>query len=57
MSVTSFLVYFDKQIHKKLEKKIKQAKNIQTLNFAELNVHRKPNARGSFETQDLFFLA
>ena len=31
-------------------KKIKQAKKIQTLNFAESNAHRKTNARGSFET-------
>ena len=31
-------------------KKIKQAKKIKTLNFAESNVHRKTNARGSFET-------
>ena len=50
VSVISFLVYFDKQVHKKLEKKIKQAKKIQTLNFAESNAHRKTNARGSFET-------
>ena len=51
VSVISFLVYFDKQVHKKTEKKkIKQAKKIQTLNFAESNAHRKTNARGSFET-------
>ena len=32
-------------------KKIKQVKKkIQTWNFAELNVHRKTNARGSFVT-------
>ena len=31
-------------------KKIKQAKKIQTFNFAESNAHRKTNARGSFET-------
>ena len=31
-------------------KKIKQAKKIQTLNFAESNAHWKTNARGSFET-------
>ena len=53
----SFLVYFDKKVHKKLEKKIKQAKKFQTLDFAESNAHRKTNARGSFETYDLFFLA
>ena len=39
----------------KTGKKIKQAKKIQTLNFAESNAHRKTNARGSFETWDLFF--
>ena len=50
VSVIYFLVYFDKQVHKKLEKKIKQAKKIQTLNFAESNAHRKTKARGSFET-------
>ena len=49
VSVISFLLYFEKQVHKKLEKKIKQAK-IQTMNFAESNAHRKTNARGSFET-------
>ena len=53
----SFLVYFDKKVHKKLKKKIKQAKKFQTLDFAESNAHRKTNARGSFETYDLFFLA
>ena len=53
----SFLVYFDKKVHKKLKKKIKQAKKFQTLDFAESNTHRKTNARGSFETYDLFFLA
>ena len=34
-----------------------QAKKFQTLDFAESNAHRKTNARGSFETYDLFFLA
>ena len=33
-----------------MKKKINKQKKIQTLNFAELNVHRKTNARGSFET-------
>ena len=50
----SFHVYFDKQVHKKLEKN-KQAKKIKSLNFAESNVHQKTNARGSFETYNLFF--
>ena len=50
VSVVSFLVYFDKQVHKKLEKKLSKQKKIQTLNFAESNAHRKTNARGSFET-------
>ena len=51
VSVISFHVYFDKQVHKKTEKKKnKQAKKIKTLNFAESNAHRKTNARGSFET-------
>ena len=49
VSVISFLVYFDKQVKKKLGKN-KQAKNIQTLNFAESNAHRRTNARDSFET-------
>ena len=31
-------------------KKNKQAKKIQTLDFAESNTHRKTNARGSFKT-------
>ena len=57
--VQSVYVYFDKQVHKKLEK-IKQAKKkkkIKSLNFVESNAHRKTNARGSFETYTLFFLA
>ena len=48
---------FDKKFHKSWKKKIKQAKKFQTLDFAESNAHRKTNARGSFETYDLFFLA
>ena len=55
MFVISFLVYFDKKVHKKTEKKNKQAKKFQTFDFAEPNAHRKTNARGSFETYDLFF--
>ena len=55
--VISFLVYFDKKVHKKKKKKNKHAKKFQPLYFAESNVHRKTNARGSFETYDLFFLA
>ena len=50
VSVISFLVYFDKQVHKKTGKKIKQAKKIKTLNFAEWNAHQKTNAHDSFET-------
>ena len=37
------------------KKKNKQAKKIESLNFAELNAHRKTNAHGSFETYNLFF--
>ena len=39
VSVIFFHVYFDKKVHKKTGKQIKQAKKIQTLNFAESNVH------------------
>ena len=53
----SFHVYFDKQVHKKTGKKLSKQKKIQSLNFAESNAHRKTNARGSFETYNLFFLA
>ena len=54
----SFHVYFDKQVHKKkLEKKISKQKKKKSLNFAESNAHQKTNARGSFETYNLFFLA
>ena len=42
-------VYFDKQVNKKLGEKI------ESLDFAESNTHRKTNARGSFETYNLFF--
>ena len=55
MFVIFFLIYFDKKVHKKTEKKINQTKKFQTLDFAESNAHRKTNARGSFETYDLFF--
>ena len=41
----------------KRKKKNKQARKIKSLNFAEWNAHRKTNARGSFETYNLFFLA
>ena len=52
----SFHVYFDKKVHKKTEKKNTQLskKKIKCLNFAESNAHRKTNARGSFETYNLF---
>ena len=33
-----------------MKKKTFQAKKIKILNFAESNVHRKTNARASFET-------
>ena len=46
-----------KKVRKKTGKKIKQAKKFQTLDFAESNAHRKTNARGSFETYDLFFFS
>ena len=52
----SFHVYFNKQVHYKLEK-IKEAKKIKSLNFAKSIAHQKTNARGSFETHNLFFLA
>ena len=47
-----------KFIKKKWRKKNKQVKKIKNLNFAESNAHRETNARGSFETYNLFiFLA
>ena len=49
VSVISFLVYFDKQVYKKLEKS-KQKNPKKNLYFAESNAHQKTNARGSFET-------
>ena len=59
VSFMSFHVYFDKQVHKKLgEKKTsKQKKKIKSLNFAESNVHQQTNARGSFETYNLFLFS
>ena len=50
VSVMSFHVYFDKQVHKKTGKKLK----IKSLNFAESNGHQKTNMRGSFETHIIF---
>ena len=50
-----FHVYFDKQVHKRLEKKLNKQKKIERLNFAESNAHQKTNVRGSFETYNLFF--
>ena len=47
VSNMSFHVYFDKQVHKKLEK-------IESLNFAKSNMHQKTNARGSFKTYFFF---
>ena len=62
VSVMSFHLYFDKQVHKKLKKKQKQKqkklskpKKIKSLNFAESNAHQKTNARGRFETNNFFF--
>ena len=57
VSVVSFHVYFDKQVHKKLENKISKQKKSKSLNFAESNTHRKTNAHSSFETYNLFLLA
>ena len=56
VSVMSFHAYFDKQVNKKLRKKLSKRK-IDSLNFAESNAHQKTNARSSFETYNLFFLA
>ena len=50
-----FLYILTSKFIKKLKKKNKQAKKIQILDLAESNAHRKTNARGSFETYDLFF--
>ena len=47
VTAISFDIYFGRK------NKIKRGK-IQSLNFAESNVHGKTNARGSFETE--FFL-
>ena len=52
-----FLYILTRKFIKNWKKKIKQAKKFQTLDFAESNAHWKTNARGSFETYDLFFLA
>ena len=41
----------------KLEKISKKKKKLKALNFAESNVHRKSNVRGSFETKNLFFFS
>ena len=54
VSVMSFHVYFDKQVNKKLRKKLSKRK-IDSLNFAESNAHQKTNARSSFETYNLYF--
>ena len=40
---------------KKLEKKISKPERIKSLNFAESNMHRKTNVRGSFETLKFIF--
>ena len=56
VSVMSFYLYFDKQGHKKLEKKSKQAKKLKA--WILLNQTRtKKQTRGSFETYNLFFSA
>ena len=39
VSVMSFHLYFDKQVHKKLKKKARKQKKIKRLNFAESNAH------------------
>ena len=60
-SVVSFHVYFDKQVHEKLERKSnkqkkKKKKKKKSLNFAESNAHRKTNARGALR-HTIYFLA
>ena len=57
VSVMSFHVYFDKQVHKKNEKKKKLSKKkIESLNFAESNVYRKnKRARQLWDIQFIFF--
>ena len=50
VSVMSSHVYFNKQVHYKVEKKLSKQKPFESLNFAESNVHRKTNAHDSFET-------
>ena len=61
VSVVSFHLYFDKQVHKKkLNKKLskkKKRKKIKRLNFAESNAHRKTNARGRLWVIQFIFLA
>ena len=64
VSVMSFHLYFDKQVHKKLKKKKlskqkkkkRKRKTIKSLNFAESNVHRKTKrARQLWDIQFIFF--
>ena len=51
--VISFLVYFDKKVHKKLKKEIKQ-KNFKPWILLNHCAHRKTNARGSFDIWFIF---
>ena len=55
LCLTCIFVYILTSKFIKTWKKIKQAKKIERSNFAELNAHQKTNARGSFETYNLFF--
>ena len=53
-----FLVYFDKKVHKKLKKKLSKQKNFKPwILLNQTRTEKQNNARGSFETYDLFFLA
>ena len=56
VSVMSFHLYFDKQVHKTTAKKLSK-KKIKSWNFAESNAHWKTNGRGSFEKNNFFFLS
>ena len=53
--LTSKFIKKKKKPWKKRKKKSKQAKKIESLNFAESNAHRKTNVPGSFRHTIYFF--
>ena len=57
VSVISFHVYFDKQVHKKLEKKLSKKKLEAGILLNQMRTEKQMCAAGSFETYNIYFFS